>query len=169
MLREWYLFAGFLTDYQYTQPNFTIEAFFSGPMRAYSIIQDRSGKVTRRFSTELIGTWQGNQGVLAEVFQFDDGETQERTWHITKQADGSYTGTASDVVGEAKGGTKGFVLNWHYTLEITVDGTLWEINLDDWMFLIDDKRLINKAEMSKFGITVGEITLFIEKSLSLFW
>ncbi|WP_146447212.1 DUF3833 family protein, partial [Vibrio cyclitrophicus] len=35
--------------------------------------------------------------------------------------------------------------------------------LDDWMFLMDEKRLFNKTEMSKFGFKVGEVILYIEK------
>ncbi|PTP47442.1 DUF3833 family protein, partial [Vibrio splendidus] len=50
-----------------------------------------------------------------------------------------------------------------YDLEIEVDGSTYEVVLDDWMFLMDDKRLFNKTEMSKFGFKVGEVILYIEK------
>jgi hypothetical protein len=31
--------------------------------------------------------------------------------------------------------------------------------MDDWMVLVDDKVMLNRAEMSKFGITLGAVTL----------
>lgn len=34
---------------------------------------------------------------------------------------------------------------------------------DDWMFLVDDKVLLNRVTMRKFGIRVGEVTLSFRK------
>jgi NOL1/NOP2/fmu family ribosome biogenesis protein len=44
-------------------------------------------------------------------------------------------------------------------LALPVDGTIWNVDLDDWMFLIDEKVLLNRSAMSKFGIHLGEVTL----------
>ena len=40
-----------------------------------------------------------------------------------------------------------------------MDGRTWEINFDDWMFLVDDQVMLNRAVMSKFGIRLGEVLL----------
>ena len=77
--------------------------------------------------------------------------------------DNVYGGTASDVVNPARGSTSGFALNWRYTLSIPVDGKVWDISFDDWMYLLDEKRMINRAQMNKWGFKVGEVTLWIEK------
>ncbi|MAK55160.1 MAG: hypothetical protein CML17_04875, partial [Pusillimonas sp.] len=34
---------------------------------------------------------------------------------------------------------------------------------DDWMFLMNDKVMLNRATMSKFGIRLGEVTLSFHK------
>ena len=37
------------------------------------------------------------------------------------------------------------------------------VSFDDWMYLLDQDRLINRAEISKFGIHLGEVILYIER------
>ena len=44
-------------------------------------------------------------------------------------------------------------------MEIPIGGRNWHFTFDDWMFLIDEKVLLNRATMSKFGIRAGEVTL----------
>ena len=43
------------------------------------------------------------------------------------------------------------------------DGEQRHIKLNDWLYLVDENNLINRATMSKFGIPVGEITLYIRR------
>jgi NOL1/NOP2/fmu family ribosome biogenesis protein len=62
-------------------------------------------------------------------------------------------------VGEATGRVSGNAFRWQYTMALPVDGRVWHVDFDDWMFLVDDKVLLNRAEMSKFGIRLGEVTL----------
>lgn len=155
--------ASNIKDYEDTRPSFKLEQFFEGELFAYGIIQDRSGKVRRRFTADLEGRWEGNEGILEEYFSYDDGEQQTRIWYLEKTEEGKYIGSADDVVKPAKGETSGFAFNWHYTLAVDIDGKEWTFKLNDWLYLIDDKRLINRATMRKFGLKVGEITLVIEK------
>lgn len=149
--------------YNNTTPQLKLEEFYNGKLTAYGIVQSRNGKVLRRFSVDMTGTWNGNKGVLDEHFVYDDGEKQQRIWYLEKKSDGLYTGSASDVVKAADGETQGYALEWKYTLAIKVDDSLWEVDFEDWMYLIDEHRLINRAQMSKWGFNVGEVTLYIEK------
>ncbi|WMS88232.1 DUF3833 domain-containing protein [Pleionea litopenaei] len=162
--------AGFLTgcavsieDYQASQPAFKLEEFFEGKLIAWGTFQDRSGKVTRRFKVDMEGSWQGSKGVLDEDFIYDDGEKQKRIWYLEKLSEGRYRGTASDVVGEAIGEVEGFALNWSYDLLLPVDDTEYQLTFNDWMYLLDERSVINKASVTKFGIEVGQVTLFIQK------
>ena len=50
-------------------------------------------------------------------------------------------------------------MHWNYTLNLPVDGKIYEMQFDDWMYLMNDKVMLNKATMSKFGIRLGEVTL----------
>ena len=152
-----------LDDYSGSTPTLELDTFFNGNLRAYGLVLDRSGLVTRRFEVDLIGTWQNNQGELKEWFRFDDGEKSTRNWQLTKLPNGHYTGTAEDVIGIAKGKTSGAALYWKYQLLIPYQGDEYVITLDDWMYLIDENRLFNKTELTKFGFKVGEVILYIEK------
>lgn len=152
-----------VNDYKNTTPELTLESFFNGKLTAYGIVLDRKGKLTRRFSVKLEAEWNDNKGTINEWFTFDDGEKSTRTWQLTKENTNQYTGTANDVVGVAKGTINGSALYWQYDLLIKVDGTEYQVTLDDWMYLLDKKRLFNKTDIVKFGFKVGEVILFIEK------
>ncbi len=145
--------------YQAEKPVLSLNQFFNGTLSGWGMFQDRSGKVLRRFTVTIKASWQGDTGTLDEDFIWSDGERQKRVWTLRRQADGSYTGTASDVVGQALGQVAGNALHWTYTMEIPIGGRNWHFTFDDWMFLIDEKVLLNRATMSKFGIRAGEVTL----------
>lgn len=152
-----------ITDYANEKPVLDLAQYFNGTIDAWGIFTDRSGKVVRRFQVVMNCSWQGNQGVLDEDFVFSDGERQKRIWRLTKLENGRYTGRAADVVGEATGQVSGNAFNWTYTLQLPVDGKITEVQLDDWMYLVNDKVMLNKAVMRKFGIQVGELTLSFTK------
>lgn len=150
-------------EYRGTTPDFDLFEYFNGDVKAWGMLQDRSGKQTRRFEVAIKGRIQGNILTLEEDFIFNDGEKQQRIWEITRHMDGHYTGRADDVVGEARGKVVGNALNWQYILRVPVDDSTYDITFDDWMFRQDQDRVFNIAKMSKWGFTVGTVTLFFEK------
>ena len=150
-------------SYEGRQPEMRLERFFDGPSKAWGVVTDRWGKVRRRFTAELVGEWKGSEGTLSEVFTFDDGEVQKRRWNIKIVGDRKYVGTADDVDGEGHGSASGFAMNWRYTLKIKTGGTVYHVPFDDSMFLIDERSVMNKARMTKFGIHIGDILIFIQK------
>lgn len=152
-----------LSDYKKSTPQINIKEFFTGRLVAWGMVQNYQHKLIRRFCVEIDGTWQGNKGVLAEKFYFNDGEISYRNWQLEKMADGKYQGSAEDVIGEAYGQEIGHAFNWQYQLSIPVDGKNLTLHLDDWMYQIDNERVFNRTTMKKFGLTVGEITLFFNK------
>jgi hypothetical protein len=143
--------------------HFDLFDYFQGQVIAKGMVQDRQGKMIRRFTVDIKGEITGNKLTLTEGFVFDDGKRQQRIWHIEQLDKHSYRGTADDVVGHATGIVRGDTLNWRYVLSMDVDGSNYHITFDDWMFLLDNKRLLNKAQMTKWGIEVGQVTLFFEK------
>ena len=155
--------AASLADYEDGGVSLDLAEFFSGPIQAWGIVQDRSGKVVRRFEVDMVGRWDGDEGVLEEDFRFADGQIQRRVWRFSKIASQRYVGTAADVTGQAEGEVAGFALRWRYTLQVEVDGKTWDVHFDDWMYLLDDRTMINRSEMRKFGFRVGEVTLFFRK------
>jgi hypothetical protein len=145
--------------YSMQRPELDLRSYFNGTLDAYGIFTDRSGQVVKRFTVVMVCTWQGDDGVLDEAFSYADGSTQRRVWRIKKLPDGRYTGQADDVVGVAQGQARGNAFNWRYTLALPVDGSVYEVQFDDWMYLMTDTVMLNKASMRKFGIYLGEVTL----------
>ena len=84
-------------------------------------------------------------------------------WTLKKQPDGTFRGTADDVVGEAIGEVAGNALRWRYVLALPVDDKVYNVDFDDWMFLMDDKVMMNRSYMSKWGFNLGEVTLTFVK------
>ena len=145
-------------DFKDQKPRLIIEDYLSGNVKAWGILQNRSGKVTRQFSAELNGKWDGKQLILDEKFNWSDGEVQTRQWQITKIDDHNYEGTAGDVVGKARGYSYGPAFKFEYVLLVPVKGREMKITFDDWIFMQDERVAINRAKMTKFGIKVAELT-----------
>ena len=146
-------------DYAAEKPRLDLKTYFNGELVAHGLFTDRSGKVQRRFTVAMTGRWNGNEGTLDERFTYSDGHTERRVWRLTDEGGGRYTGRADDVLGEAIGIAVGNALNWRYTLKLPVDDSVYEVQFDDWMYQMDDRVLLNRATMSKFGFRLGEVTL----------
>lgn len=156
-----------ISNYSNEKPTLDLSEYFNGTIDAYGIFTDRSGVVKKRFTVLIVANWQvidGKKvGTLDESFDYSDGTKQKRIWKLTEVAPGKYIGRADDVVGEANGASAGNALNWAYTLALPVDGTVYHVQFDDWMYLLTPKVMLNKAKMSKFGIDLGEVTLSFYK------
>jgi hypothetical protein len=150
-------------DYAAEKPVLNLREYFNGTLDAHGVFTDRSGRVVKRFTVLMVCTWTGNQGVLDESFVYSDGSTEKRIWRLTDHGQGHYSGRADDVVGEAHGQVKGNAFRWGYTLALPVDGRVWHVDFDDWMYLMDERVMLNKATMSKWGVRLGEVTLSFYK------
>jgi len=151
------------TDFKDQKPRLIIEDYLSGNVKAWGILQNRSGKVTRQFSADLNGTWDGKKLILDEEFNWSDGEVQKRQWKINKLDEHHYEGVADDVVGTAKGFSYGPAFKFEYVLLVPIKGKEIKITFDDWIFMQDERVAINRATMTKFGIKVAELTVMFVK------
>lgn len=145
------------------KPEADIKEFFNGPIKAWGIIQDRSGNVISKFDVDMVGKWDGNKGVLEEDFHYYDGTTQKRIWNISQLENGKYEGTADDIIGKAEGKTHGNMIYWEYEMDVPVDGKTYRLKFDDYMWAMNDGVVINRSYFKKFGFTVAELTLIMQK------
>ena len=148
------------------KPTMSVENYFNGPIKAWGIVQNRSGEVTSRFDVAMHGSWENGVGTLKEDFVYYEGangKTEHRVWTITQIAPGQYEGKAGDIIGKATGNQQGNAMNWAYQMDLPVDDTTYRITFDDWMWLMNDGVLINRSYLKKFGFTVAELTIFMQK------
>jgi hypothetical protein len=150
-------------QYAAEKPMLDLAIYFNGTIDGWGIFQKRSGEVVKRFHVVIDARWSGDTGVLDEHFNWSDGTTSRRVWTLKRQASGRYQGTADDVVGAAQGEAAGNALRWKYVLALPVNGTTWHVDMDDWMYLIDDRVMLNRTAMSKWGFHVGDVTLSFTK------
>lgn len=146
--------------YSANSPKLDLHEYFQGNTRGWGIVQDRKGVLTRQFTVDIEGSVDSDGNLtLEETFDWSDGEKSKRTWVISKVGKHKLRGEAGDVTGSASGVVSGNVINWQYHLDIVVDGSSWNIKFDDWLFLVSDEVLLNRATMYKFGLKVGEVTI----------
>ena len=150
-------------DYKNTKPEIKIEEYFLGNVKAWGIFQGRSGEVKRQFTAKMNGSFEGENFILKEDFNWSDGEKQTRRWMIKKVGEHNYEGTAPDVVGIAKGISYGSAFKFEYNLLIPFKDKKIKVRFDDWIFQQDDKVAINRAIVTKFGFKVAELTVFFLK------
>jgi hypothetical protein len=152
-----------INNYRNTEPGFDLFNYFEGNTRAWGIFQGRNGELKRQFTVDIVGIRNGNQLELTEDFEYADGERSQRIWRIEQTGKHSYRGLADDIVGEARGEAQGAVLNWRYIMKLPYKGDTIDVNFDDWMFLQPDDVLMNRAKVSKFGFTVGEVVIVFRR------
>jgi len=148
--------------YRGETPQLDLKRYFNGTVDGWGMVQDRSGRVLRRFHVVIVASWDGDKGVLDESFDWSDGKKEKRVWTVSKNGD-RYSGSAGDVIGTAAGEAAGNALRWVYVLKLPPEQGGHEVDVDDWMFLVDDETLLNRSTINKFGIRFGDITISFRK------
>ena len=151
------------SQYVAEKPVLDLQQYFNGTLDAHGMFQDRSGKVIKRFTVLITCSWKGDTGTFDEDFTYSDGTRQKRVWTLKKIGPNQYTGSAADVIGEAEGIVAGNALRWKYVLALPVDGKIVNVNFEDWMYLMDQRVMLNRASVSKYGFHVGDVTLSFNK------
>ena len=57
------------------------------------------------------------------------------------------------------GEAMGNALNWKYKLNLKDKDSTIKVDFDDWMFLQDRNILMNRAEVKKWGLNIGVVTI----------
>lgn len=144
-----------ISDFEGTYPPFELEQFFDGQTEAAGIFYDRFGNIRRQFTVDITGTVDGDNLTLVEDFVYDDGETEQRIWSLTRTGEDTYEGTAPGVIGIARGQIAGNAFHWEYTFDLPMNGDTLRVTFDDWMFLQPNGTVVNRAVISKWGIELG--------------
>jgi len=146
-------------------PEFQLEEFFKGDVKAFGIVQDRSGNLLQMFEADIAGTFEDGVLTLDETFTYSLGEgVEERVWTITGNSQTGYSGGAGDILGEASGAAFGNALVWSYQMDLPVGEDSYLVTFEDWIWALDDKRIMNRSYIKKFGIVFAEVTIFMEKT-----
>jgi hypothetical protein len=151
--------------YLETGPKMDLTSFFDGSVKAWGMVQNRSGDVVQRFVVDIRGEVNDEgQVVLNESFYYVVGEgAPERVWTLTPTGPANYEGQAPDVLGSASGRLWGNALNLKYEMVLPVGSSSYRVTFDDWMWAFDADTVINRSYIRKFGFVVAEVTMFMQK------
>lgn len=142
----------------YTEgPQFDIRERLNGPIVCEGIIYGPTGRVTSRFVADFEASWEGNVGVMKEVFHYDSGSTQHREWRLTLGNDGSIRAEADDLVGPGQGRQQGSAVLLNYRIKLSDDAGGHVLDTTDWMYLMQNGTIMNRSQFRKFGIQVAEL------------
>ncbi|MEM8948370.1 MAG: DUF3833 domain-containing protein [Pseudomonadota bacterium] len=148
------------------RPEFQLERFFQGDIKAWGIVQDRSGNLLQQFEADIIGTFEDGVLTLDETFTYSLGEgVEERVWTINKEGENRYSGSAGDIP-SAAGQAYGNAMYWGYEMDLPVGDDVYRVTFEDWIWAVDDRRIFNRSYVKKFGIVFAEVTIFMEKMTS---
>lgn len=153
-----------IEDFKNTTPEFVVKDYFVGDLRAYGLVKDRSGNIIKSFKASMKGTIDENGVItLDEDFIYNNGEKQKRVWTLKPNDDGTYNGTANDIVGTALLQSIGNTVMIDYTMIVPYGNGTINLDVKDWLHLQEDGVIINHSQMKKFGFKVGELVITIIK------
>lgn len=144
-------------SYQHTTPAFALQDQLSGDILSEGVIFGPSGAITNSFVAEMRGEWDGDTGTLSEEFTYSNGKTQSRKWFLKAGPGNSFTATADDIVGEARGIVSGSTVRMEYRIILPKEAGGHTLDVTDWLYLTERGVIINKSEMRKFGLKVAEL------------
>lgn len=142
-------------------PAFHIREVMTGPLDCEGVIYGPGGRVASRFTAEMEGSWDGDDGVLKEHFVYDSGARQDREWKLNVSASGHVTATAGDILGLAQGRQVGSAVRLAYKIRLTEAAGGHVLDVVDWMYLMPNGTVLNRSQFRKFGFQVAELVASI--------
>ncbi|MEM8653225.1 MAG: DUF3833 family protein [Pseudomonadota bacterium] len=138
-------------------PQFDVRTHLNGPLICEGVIFGPTGRVSSRFVGEFDCRWEGNVGVMDEVFTYDDGSQQTRAWRLTIGNDGKILARADDVVGDGTGQQTGSSVQLKYKFRLPDASGGHVLDTVDWMYLAPNGTIVNRSQFRKYGIKVAEL------------
>ena len=133
--------------------------FFTGPVRSWGVMEDRSGQPTAIVTTECRGVAEGGDGLhMVQVLHVGTDPAATRDWHMRRTGPGRFEATANDVVGTAQGEAAGRAFHWQWTLALQPGNPVKNVTMDQWWYLLDDGSMLNRTTVRKLGVIVAEVT-----------
>jgi hypothetical protein len=141
---------------------FELTTFLEGRTRAWGVFEDRFGRVRRRLVVDMNGRWEGDEFVLDERFEYDGDAVETRTWRVVPLGSGRFRATCPDCVGEATGRCTPDSIQMAYRFRLQLASRAIVVTFDDRLHRVGEGA-VNRATMSKWGIKLGELSLFFQR------
>jgi hypothetical protein len=137
--------------------------FFDGDVEAWGIFEDLFGRLRQRFTVSIRGRMQDGVFIMNEDFANDDGSCEARVWRIFPRGEHRFVAEADDILGQAEGTLDGPAARMSYTYRLPVGSRSLAVRFHDRMYRLDADTVVNTARVSKWGLTLGRVTLFFRR------
>ncbi len=142
-----------------SNPAFDPVRFWTGHVQSWGVLEDRSGAPSDIVTTDCRGESEGADGLhMVQRLTLGDGTVQMRDWHMRRTGPATVQATANDMVGVADGVAAGRAFHWSWTLATKPGNPLFDVTMDQWMYLMDDGAMVNRTTIGKLGVTLAEVT-----------
>lgn len=147
-----------------TEAGQTLEEAFRGQATGVGRFKSTLAGVDRGFVVTTRGRGTGGQFVLDQVFRFDNGALDRRTWRFRKTGPKTYVGTREDVVGTAKVRVDDDAIRMSYDL-ITrgKNGSKLQLHFEDTIRRSGRDSIVNKGVISMLGMNVGSVDVAFKR------
>jgi len=156
------------SDYANETREFDIRKHLNGPIDCEGVIFGPTGRVSSRFVAEFNAVWDGNTGIMAENFSYDSGMKQNREWQLTLLDGGKIRAEADDVVGIGSGTQSGSGVRLEYRIKLAKSAGGHELDVVDWMYLMENGTIMNRSQFRKHGIKVAELVATMRPRNSMY-
>jgi hypothetical protein len=146
-----------------SEPRFELPSFLTGTTKAWGIFEDRFGRLRLRFDVKMKGSWLDGVFKLDERFAYDDGRVEHRVWLVKHVSADRFEATCDDCVGVASGTYSEGQIHMSYTFRLRLPSRVVNVDIDDRLYRINAHTAVNRSTVRKWGIRIGEISLFFER------
>lgn len=146
-------------------PEFDPIAFWTGHSHSRGVLENRSGEPTEIIRTDCVGEAEGADGLhMMQTLTMGGGTTQQRDWHMRRTGPRQYAARANDMVGAVSGTASGPAFHWTWTLATKPGNALFDVQMDQWMLLMNDGAMVNRIIISKLGVTLAQVAEQFERA-----
>jgi len=140
-------------------PAFDPVRFFTGHVRSWGVVEDRSGQPTSPVVTDCVGEAEGPDGLrMTQRLTIGTDAPTTREWRMRRTGPGRFEATANDMVGTAVGEASGRAFHWQWTLALSPGNSLKDVTMDQWWYLLDDGSMLNRTTIRKLGYIAAEVS-----------
>ncbi len=137
--------------------------YLDGVVVGSGVLEDRFGRLRQRLHVTMRGALKGDRLALDEVLVYGDGTEERRQWQLERLAGGAITGHADDCEGPVTGSAAGGAAVLRYVFRLRIGGRIVPVRVLDRFYRINDRIVVDRARLSKWGVKLGELSLVYEK------
>jgi hypothetical protein len=145
-------------EFRATEPAIDPIRFFTGHVRSWGVLENRSGQPTGVVTTDCMGEGDGDTLDMTQRLSIGQDAPVTRIWRMRRAGPNRFEATANDMVGTAIGEAAGRAFHWTWTLSTSPGNRLKDVSMDQWWYLLDDGSLLNRTTVRKVGVILIEVS-----------